>query len=174
MHPSLAASSGENNALGLLFGFGACSRAPPRFFISRLPACLCFPIVVCFRCSSFFSKQQADFQLITKPTLCLLTYRLCPAKIQLKMERDAAFSNRANPLIDELIVAVQKQQREQGKSFVSRTRFEVSQYKNQAITVFRVVLSNPLTTEGDLEKILQEQKKIAAALPLWKEIINLI
>jgi glutamate decarboxylase len=64
-------------------------------------------------------------------------------------------------------VVVQKLQREAGKSFVSRTRIEIEQYDNQPVTVFRVVLANPLTTLDDLQSVLDEQIAIVETHPIW-------
>jgi glutamate decarboxylase len=75
-----------------------------------------------------------------------------------------------NEQLDELTVSIQKQQREAGKSFVSRTRIEIEAYDNQPITVFRVVLANPLTTEQDLEAILAEQVELAENHSIWHDL----
>ena len=72
--------------------------------------------------------------------------------------------------LDKLTVTVQKQQREAGKSFVSRTRLTTEKYPDQAITVFRVVLANPLTSETDLQNILDEQIAIASNTKTWKNL----
>lgn len=107
-----------------------------------------------------------DFELITAPTLSLLTYRLKPQNIDYPNEAQ-------NAKLDKLTVSVQKQQREAGKSFVSRTRLSVEKYGEQSITVFRVVLANPLTTEQDLVDILDEQLAIAKKLKVWKGLTAL-
>lgn len=115
-------------------------------------------------------SDHSDFELVTSPTLALLTYRLCPAAIQEKMKSKATEQSRLNEQLDKLTVAVQKQQRESGKSFVSRTRLTVEQYPAQPITVFRVVLANPLTSLGDLTAILEEQLTIAQQTPDWRSL----
>jgi glutamate decarboxylase len=60
-----------------------------------------------------------------------------------------------------MVATIQKDQRAGGKSFVSRTRFDMPQYDHQLCTVFRVVLANPLTTRQILSDILDEQREIA-------------
>jgi glutamate decarboxylase len=72
--------------------------------------------------------------------------------------------------LDKLTVTVQKQQREAGKSFVSRTRLKTEKHPDQAITVFRVVLANPLTSETDLQNILDEQIAIASNTQTWQKL----
>jgi len=70
------------------------------------------------------------FELTTAPVLSLLTYRLRPAALEhlpsLTSEQQSFF----NTQLDELTVSVQKQQREAGKSFVSRTRIAIEQWQS--------------------------------------------
>ncbi|WP_299571994.1 pyridoxal-dependent aspartate 1-decarboxylase PanP [uncultured Shewanella sp.] len=110
--------------------------------------------------------QHSDFELITEPELCILTYRYVPKEVQ-GFIADAINRNdtdviaKCNQLLDGLTQFIQKHQREQGKSFVSRTRIKPAKYQRQATTVFRVVLANPLTTHEILNAVLQEQTEIA-------------
>lgn len=111
-------------------------------------------------------KQDADFELVTEPELCLLTYRYVPKTVQDAMslalkEQDFTRLGQFNELLDGLTQFIQKHQREQGKSFVSRTRISPARYNRQHTTVFRVVLANPLTNEDILKAVLEEQKQIA-------------
>ena len=64
----------------------------------------------------------------------------------------------ANLLLNEFTEEIQKEQRARGITFVSRTRLETKAYDDQVLTVFRVVLANPLTTRQILSDILAEQK----------------
>ncbi|MCH1928956.1 putative pyridoxal-dependent aspartate 1-decarboxylase [Shewanella sp. A25] len=117
----------------------------------------------------YFAKQisaHADFELVTAPELCLLTYRYVPANVQMAMQRaidadDAQKLAQFNELLDGLTQFIQKHQREQGKSFVSRTRIKPARYGRQATVVFRVVLANPLTSHEILNQVLVEQCEIA-------------
>jgi glutamate decarboxylase len=65
-------------------------------------------------------------------------------------------------MLPELLETMQKRQREAGKTFVSRTRLTPLCYNGDTITVFRVVMANPLTTEEILGAILDEQCEIAS------------
>ena len=56
---------------------------------------------------------------------------------------------------------MQKRQRENGKSFVSRTRIEVKKYQGRKTLVFRVVLANPLTSKVILQDVFTEQVGLA-------------
>jgi glutamate decarboxylase len=64
-----------------------------------------------------------------------------------------------NALLDQVCQLLQKHQREAGKTFVSRTRLRVAQY-GEELTVLRVVLANPLTTDEILAAVLAEQCEI--------------
>lgn len=128
----------------------------------------------CIEKAQFFAeliRRHPDFELITSPKLSILTYRVCPPKTQHALKH-ATESEQAqlNEQLSALVQQVQKAQREAGHSFVSRTRLEVEQYGDKAITVFRVVLANPLTTHSDLEAILAEQRKLASDTLLWSTL----
>lgn len=107
-------------------------------------------------------KQQIDFELVTEPELCLLTYRYVPEATQQALliatdeERDTLLE-----LLNDLTKFIQKRQRESGKSFVSRTRITPEKWQHKITTVFRVVLANPLTTETILQDVLSEQRQLA-------------
>lgn len=104
-----------------------------------------------------------DFELVSEPELNILTYRYIPARVQKALaQAPAERAARINGLLDKVIEAMQKRQREAGKTFVSRTRLAPGRYNGDTITVFRVVLANPLTTEEILAAVLGEQCEIAA------------
>ncbi|PSW03750.1 pyridoxal-dependent aspartate 1-decarboxylase PanP [Photobacterium lipolyticum] len=107
-------------------------------------------------------KQDPDFELITEPELCLLTYRYVPAETQKALQ----VANTGDRLVllealNDLTKFIQKRQRESGKSFVSRTRLTPEKWGHKITTVFRVVLANPLTTNDILKSVLEEQKELA-------------
>ncbi|RUO40039.1 putative pyridoxal-dependent aspartate 1-decarboxylase [Aliidiomarina taiwanensis] len=107
--------------------------------------------------------QQDDFEVITQPELCLLTYRYIPAELKGALKAASPEQIKAvTPLLNSLTRFIQKSQRETGQSFVSRTKLTPYQYAHQATVVFRTVLANPLTTHEMLRDILKEQRAIAA------------
>ncbi len=111
-------------------------------------------------------NKNPHFELVSKPELCLLTYRYIPKSVQLKLQQaievnDLERVKQINTLLDGLTQFIQKHQREQGKSFVSRTRICPIKYQREPVVVFRVVLANPLTSERILTQILEEQEQIA-------------
>ncbi len=105
-------------------------------------------------------NRHPDFELTSEPELNILTYRYCPQRIQKALaEATPGQRNIINALLDQVCQLLQKHQREAGKTFVSRTRLRVAQY-GEELTVLRVVLANPLTTEEILASILLEQCEI--------------
>lgn len=108
-------------------------------------------------------KEHAEFELITEPELCLLTYRYVPAEVQRAMAKASPDKlHKFNELLNGLTRFIQKTQREEGRSFVSRTRIKPERYQRQDTVVFRVVLANPLTTDQILFDVLEEQQQVAA------------
>jgi glutamate decarboxylase len=110
-------------------------------------------------------KSTDDFELISEPELNLLTYRFVPADVRRFMatcSKEELFNINAH--LNRLTITIQKEQRDRGASFVSRTALEPARYHGQLINVFRVVLANPLTQVQHLEEILVEQREIARRL----------
>ena len=124
--------------------------------------------------------KNDTFELVSEPELCLLTYRYVPKQVQIAMQ-DARHSGNTprlieyNRLLDGLTKFIQKRQREQGTSFVSRTRINSEAgILDIKTVVFRVVLANPLTTDKILEQILLEQTEIASQDPRFlPQLLNL-
>lgn len=120
-------------------------------------------------------EAQADFELVSQPELCLLTYRYLPAHVRVALEQSQGVQRaQLNELLNELTKFIQKKQRETGKSFVSRTQLHPHQWDKLATIVFRVVLANPLTTTDILCNVLDEQREIAKQAPrLMQQIEHL-
>jgi len=98
------------------------------------------------------------FEVVTEPQTNILTYRYVPAVAKPIFTHGTDEQKRAaNELLSELTESVQKEQRTAGKTFVSRTRLESAAQGGQLLTVFRVVLANPLTTRQILADVLEEQ-----------------
>ena len=105
---------------------------------------------------------QDDFEVVTEPELCILTYRFVPARLKAAIQAASPEqTKRLVPHLNALTRFIQKRQRETGNSFVSRTKIKPDQYHREPTVVFRVVLANPLTTPEMLAEILQEQRDIA-------------
>ena len=107
-------------------------------------------------------KQHPEFELITDPELSILNYRYVPADIQDALTKaDSSLQALINEKLDKVTRRMQKQQRAAGKTFVSRTRFSQPKYSGLPVSVFRVVLANPMTTVETLKSILVEQVALA-------------
>ncbi|MBF0245141.1 MAG: putative pyridoxal-dependent aspartate 1-decarboxylase [Planctomycetes bacterium] len=104
--------------------------------------------------------RTPDFEVLTRPLINILTYRYNP------LPAGAEISVRALEELNELNTRIQKEQRDRGLSFVSRTRFRHPEPTGPQTVVLRAVLANPLTTDADLEAILEEQHAIAESLRL--------
>ncbi|MGP8304744.1 pyridoxal-dependent aspartate 1-decarboxylase PanP [Vibrio sp. YIC-376] len=111
-------------------------------------------------------QKQDDFELVSEPELCLLTYRYLPPNIREALEKaQGEQKENLNELINQLTQFIQKRQRETGKSFVSRTTLNPEQWQHLSTVVFRVVLANPLTTTDIFDAVLDEQRDIAQQAP---------
>lgn len=110
-------------------------------------------------------KATDDFELVTEPELNLLTYRYVPPDVR-RFVQSATREDmqHINAHLNRLTITIQKEQRDRGSTFVSRTALEPARYHGQLINVFRVVLANPLTQQQHLEEILSEQREIARRL----------
>ncbi|GAA6615701.1 aminotransferase class V-fold PLP-dependent enzyme [Scytonema sp. NUACC26] len=114
--------------------------------------------------AQYFSRlieQLEPFELIMEPALNIVNYRYVPedlrAKATQKSLRDYDIQR-----INQLNTQIQKEQFEQGLTFVSKTTQVDSPYgKDKEIVVFRAVLSNPNTTATDLHCVLEDQLRIA-------------
>jgi glutamate decarboxylase len=105
-------------------------------------------------------RQHPDFELTSEPELNILTYRYCPRTVQQVLATATAQQRGGiKDLLDQVCQLMQKHQREAGKTFVSRTRLRIARY-GEELTVLRVVLANPLTTDEILAAILTEQCEI--------------
>ncbi|GAC1405963.1 MAG: putative pyridoxal-dependent aspartate 1-decarboxylase [Burkholderiaceae bacterium] len=113
-------------------------------------------------------NAHEDFELISDSDTFILTYRYVPQYMQEQIIAllgagrvdDAAILNKR---INVLNVALQERQKSQGKSFVSRTTLESTNYPGET-AVLRVVLSNVMTEPWHLRAILSEQADIGRTL----------
>ncbi|WP_237388278.1 pyridoxal-dependent aspartate 1-decarboxylase PanP [Xenorhabdus sp. Sc-CR9] len=116
-------------------------------------------------------RQQEDFELISEPQLCLLTYRYVPrAVLQELREGSETVKQKLHETLNALNQSIQAMQWNAGNSFVSRTCINPVQWARQPTIVFRVVLANPLTTFEILENMLEEQRQLAQRSPYWQDL----
>jgi len=107
-------------------------------------------------------EQRPLFQLITKPQLNILTYRFVPEKINNQLKAtDKILRQSLDAQLDKINKQIQRIQREDGKSFVSRTRLKACLNEDHDVVVLRTVIMNPMTNIKILKEILDEQEAIA-------------
>ncbi|MCP3898879.1 MAG: putative pyridoxal-dependent aspartate 1-decarboxylase [Desulfobacteraceae bacterium] len=114
-------------------------------------------------------KKRKVFQLVSDPELNIVTYRVAPPALQLKLEN--ASENQKEEIeniLNDINIRVQRKQREQGKSFVSRTRFKIEKHDKTQNVVLRCVIMNPMTNISILKEILDEQEDIFSRLDIKK------
>ena len=70
-------------------------------------------------------EDQKDFELISEPELNILTYRYIPEDVKTILDSsNEEDTYKINEFINKLTVSIQKEQRDAGSSFVSRTSLE--------------------------------------------------
>ncbi|TCW87396.1 putative pyridoxal-dependent aspartate 1-decarboxylase [Burkholderia sp. SRS-46] len=119
-------------------------------------------------------ERQPDFELVSAPQLCILTYRYMPEAVRRALtDGPASLRPALHEALDALTVHIQETQRDAGRSFVSRTRLASPRWQGQSIAVFRAVLANPMTTRAMLDDILVEQRALAQASPHVQALMSL-
>ncbi len=106
-------------------------------------------------------EKRELFQLVSKPELNILTYRVCPPKYINKLKTNDLEQKRlVNKDLNSINRNIQRIQREAGNSFVSRTVLMANNNPDDPIVVLRAVLMNPMTNIKILNKILDEQEEL--------------
>ena len=104
------------------------------------------------------------FDLIMEPALNIINYRYIPEDLSTKAQQKS-LSDADIQRLNQLNTQIQKEQFEQGLTFVSKTTLMDTAYgKDKEIVVFRTVLSNPNTTTADLHSVLEDQLRIATQI----------
>ena len=104
-------------------------------------------------------ERRELFELVTAPQLNILTYRINPPELKKAWHTNGAEAEKTLPRrLNNINIKVQRQQREAGQSFVSRTTLRRTRQEDRV--VFRAVIMNPMTDIGILKEILDEQEMI--------------
>ncbi|SMC87536.1 glutamate decarboxylase [Desulfocicer vacuolatum DSM 3385] len=102
------------------------------------------------------------FEMVTEPELNILTYRILPPKIKEQiLSASPGEKEKLEDRVNQLNIKVQREQREAGKSFVSRTRIRQGTKDTEGQVVLRAVIMNPMTDMDILNEVLDEQEEIA-------------
>jgi putative pyridoxal-dependent aspartate 1-decarboxylase len=138
---------------------------------------------------SHMTNRHASFEVTSKPETSIITYRFIPKSLKKQLQIARKISNSDNKnrqigiekyfsnikdnyykliisinlFLNELNVNLQKEQRKNGKSFVSRTTLE-SFWESQEIVVLRAVPFHPLTNHEIFAEILTEQEALGNSI----------
>ncbi|MCZ7649049.1 MAG: putative pyridoxal-dependent aspartate 1-decarboxylase [Planctomycetota bacterium] len=108
-------------------------------------------------------KARPEFELLCDPQLDVLLYRYVPKPFRAGARQGALDAAQQNA-IGEVNRRIQERQTRAGRSFISRTSLDPARFGTAApIVALRAVLANPLTTEVDLDAVLDEQAALGAA-----------
>ncbi len=114
------------------------------------------------QCFSQAIHAREMFEMVTEPELNILTYRILLPKIRERMILASPMERKKlEDEVDQLNIRVQREQREAGKSFVSRTRIRRGPGDMEGQVVLRAVIMNPMTDMDILNEVLNEQEEIA-------------
>lgn len=94
-------------------------------------------------------KSEVSFQLLKSCDLNIVNFRYIPSRLQntCLSETDNAEINKINEKIQERLFNL-------NGCFVSKTSLTEHNISKESITVFRVVISNPLTTTEDIDRVI--------------------
>jgi glutamate decarboxylase len=105
-------------------------------------------------------QNRPEFELMISPDTNILTYRYIPDSL-----RGARLSRGDQDAISQFNKRLHKTQRQAGRSFVSRTTLTTIRHGSGIpLVALRAVISNPLTTEADIDAVLDEQAEIGSTL----------
>jgi len=106
--------------------------------------------------------SREEFELIKHPQINIVNYRYIPLNLREKVKTNSCSMSDIDT-INNVNTKIQEYQFYKGKTFVSKTTLDVIG-KGNKIVVLRVVLSNPLTTNGDIIDVIKDQLEIANEL----------
>lgn len=107
-----------------------------------------------------------EFELLAEPDTNLLLYRYIPEPLR-ELVVKKKLTETDNQLIDEFNERLQKTQRQIGRTFISRTTKTTTSFgKEIPMIALRAVIANPLTTEEDIDAVLNDQIQIAAKISI--------
>ncbi|MHC5744957.1 MAG: pyridoxal-dependent aspartate 1-decarboxylase PanP [Nostoc sp.] len=111
-------------------------------------------------------SAMPEFELLAEPDTNLLIYRYIPEQFR-ALIANTQLTETDNQIINDCNEYLQKMQRHIGRTFISRTtKIIISLDKEIPVIAMRAVIANPLTTEEDIEAVLNDQIQIAAEISL--------
>ena len=111
-------------------------------------------------------STMPEFELLAEPDTNLVIYRYIPEQFR-EIAAQQKLTEVENLLIGEFNQHLQKLQRQAGRTFISRTTKTINYIgKEIPIIALRAVLANPLTTENDIDAVLNDQIQIASEISI--------
>ncbi|MHC5763141.1 pyridoxal-dependent aspartate 1-decarboxylase PanP [Nostoc sp.] len=112
-------------------------------------------------------SAKPEFELLTEePDTNLLIYRYIPEPLR-RVAVKKQLTETDNQLINQFNEKLQKIQRQIGRTFISRTTKTITSFgKKIPLVAMRAVIANPLTTEGDIDAVLNDQIQIASEISM--------
>lgn len=111
-------------------------------------------------------STMPEFELLAEPDTNLLIYRYIPDKFREVVSKNK-LSETDNQFINNFNERLQKMQRQIGRTFISRTtKTTISLGKEIPVIAMRAVIANPLTTEADINEVLNDQIQIASGISI--------
>ncbi|MCP6760237.1 MAG: putative pyridoxal-dependent aspartate 1-decarboxylase [Fischerella sp. CENA71] len=108
--------------------------------------------------------NMSEFELLSQPDINLLLYRYIPESLREVADKNE-LSESDNQQINIFNERLQKAQRQAGRTFISRTTKTIACLEKEiSVTALRAVIANPLTTQDDIDAVLNDQIQIALDL----------
>lgn len=104
-------------------------------------------------------KKNDEFELIEEAQTNIVNYRYIPERFKKKCN-NGTLSIEDNYTINLINEVLQEEQFYKGETFISRSIIRHSKYGDMNIIILRAVICNPLTTEKEIYKLLEDQKEI--------------
>ncbi|MFN6559106.1 MAG: pyridoxal-dependent aspartate 1-decarboxylase PanP [Nostoc sp. ChiSLP01] len=109
-------------------------------------------------------SAMPEFELLAEPDTNLLIYRYVPEKFREAIV-NKQLTEKDNEIVNKFNVHLQKMQRHIGRTFISRTtKNSINFDKEVTVIAMRAVIANPLTTEEDIDAVLNDQIQIASEI----------
>ena len=106
-------------------------------------------------------RANDSYEVIHDPVLNILLFRYLPEKIRMK-QLGTNITESENDIINQFNESLQKQQRREGRTFISRTTLK-KRYGEKIFPVvaLRAVISNPLSDYSIIDEVIRDQIEIA-------------
>lgn len=109
-------------------------------------------------------RARDEFELLAEPHLNIVLYRYVPEEWRAEVEA-GLLTDAGHRRIDAFNQKLQRVQLERGRTFISRTTSAATLYgADTPVVALRAVLANPLSTDDDIDHVLDDQVALAREL----------